>query len=267
MFQDPDLCNCHVYVLSFLVPCNDTSLKHVHYIFKRVSFGVGRNTGYKAAKGSKNNYLYYIFLDGDIHLTFNKYTKAEQKSKTPLLVFTEFLLNYQPAGAVVDYHDLVSMTRSSWYSLGKGYPMYDLITVVGYDACFNAYHRDAAELLFPLLNLDGISAWFSQFYIIYHVHVAFYGQIVRFPYITAMNPEHGSYKKGAFLDNRAIYDSIINEIKIRTPAHLRNHMVFNHLYNYTQRQFREVVHEMRMKEYICLEPPKPKSKIIPYVEW
>lgn len=252
-FGNATSCDCHVFILSYKTPCNDTSLKHVHYFHQKVSFSPGRNIGFYEARKTKHNFLYYIFLDDDVHLVFNKYTPKEIKNEgSSFKVFTKFLLDYEPAGAVANAWDNYGNELKYCNKTNK-IPF--VVTIIWFDAMFNAFHRDTVDILLPLYNIDSKSAWLSQMHVIYNVKVAFYGQFVRFPYITAVNPMHRAYKRGLYYEDKQLHNSIINDIKSRTPYNLRNYSVFEHL-NHSPKQIAE--------DGLCIPPPKPKSKIIPY---
>lgn len=109
-------CDCQVFMVSYKTPCNDSSpLDHVHYFHDKVSFSSERNIGFYEPQKTKHNFLHYIFLDDDVQLVFNKYTPKEMKNKgSPLNVFTRLLLEYEPAGAAVNFHDLYARTIKKW---------------------------------------------------------------------------------------------------------------------------------------------------------
>ena len=110
-------------------------------------------------------------------------------------------MEYQPAGAIGDYDGLYDIYKKSWNQKCKFYPRQTLIRTLSSDACFNAFHKNVTKVLFPMHDLDTSSIWLSQIYVIYHTYVAFYGQIMRFPYVTANNGIHRPYKAGLHLNN------------------------------------------------------------------
>jgi len=102
--SDPLKCRCDVIVLSYKTECLEKSTPHIRYLFgNETTWGSGRNKLYFHAIQRKLDYLYYIFLDDDITLQFSKSATPEMMRLTPISVFQDWLLDYEPAVGVGDY--------------------------------------------------------------------------------------------------------------------------------------------------------------------
>ena len=68
-------CQCDVIVYSYKEECLKNQHKHITYVYEpnvTSTWNTGRNILYKIARDRNVSYLYYIFLDGDIYLEYNK---------------------------------------------------------------------------------------------------------------------------------------------------------------------------------------------------
>lgn len=101
-------CKCHVIFLSFKKECEqENSPSHITYMFDNsTTWRTGRNKLYSVeAINRKSGYIYDIFTDEDVELRFNSATSPEMKQRTPIQVFQNWLLDYEPAVGVADYKD------------------------------------------------------------------------------------------------------------------------------------------------------------------
>ncbi|KAL9979863.1 hypothetical protein ACROYT_G017586 [Oculina patagonica] len=110
---DEKTCNCDVIVLSFRTVCQEEKRPQISYIFAGgVSWNLGRNILYFVARKITPGFNYYIFLDDDVDLRFNKFTHQGMKMFTSFKAFEEWLLDYQPAVGIVDqqgFHGAISL--------------------------------------------------------------------------------------------------------------------------------------------------------------
>ena len=72
-------CNCDVIVLSFKTPCNDAAApRHISYLLDpKTTWISGRTSSSSLHSTEDPGYQYYIFLNDDTVLTFNKFTPPE----------------------------------------------------------------------------------------------------------------------------------------------------------------------------------------------
>ena len=84
-------CHCDVLVLSYKQTCNDTPPAHVEYISASspTSWSEGRNLLFGVAMGRSEKYLYYIFMDDDLHLKSK--SRHNRDSRNLWRVFETFL--------------------------------------------------------------------------------------------------------------------------------------------------------------------------------
>ena len=100
-------CHCDVLVLSCKQTCNDTPPAHVEYISasSRVptSWSEGRNLLFGVAMGRSEKYLYYIFMDDDLHLKSKSHHNRD--SRNLWRVFETFLRRIEPAVGALDTNE------------------------------------------------------------------------------------------------------------------------------------------------------------------
>ena len=82
-------CKCDVILLSNKKECKqENSPSHITYMFDNsTTWGTGRNKLYFEAINRKSGYIYYIFTDDDVELSFNSAASPEMKQRTPIHVF------------------------------------------------------------------------------------------------------------------------------------------------------------------------------------
>ena len=102
---DPETCDCDVIVLSFRTRCReDNQPTHVSYLFDpNTGWASGRNLLFFAALDRKPGYHYYIFINDDTVLEFNKFTPVDMTKMSPFRAVEKWLLDYEPAVGVLDY--------------------------------------------------------------------------------------------------------------------------------------------------------------------
>ena len=256
------LCNCHVYVISFKEPCDQTNASHIFYLHdKSVGWSGGRNLGYFAAR--KRGYLYYILFDDDVSLTYNEYTPKEfiNNKIAPLQIFTQFLLTDLPAAAAIDFNSLTPANdvRNKWHRECKRTEVPKTIPVYHVDALFNAFHKDVAVYLLPYYEKhDQTSFWLSQVYLMFKFQVVFYGRFEYFPFISCHNPAHRYNITGHFhhLQNLHIRKDMVDTMREQTPAEYKNHPRFLSIMNYDFRS--------NFAGVLCVNPTKTRTEIVPY---
>lgn len=98
-------CRCDVIVLSYKKECREESPFHFTYLFDNTTtWGPGRNELFFRAMEKRMTYIYYIFLDDDVSLKFSAAATPAMTRLSPILVFQNWLLDYEPAVGIVDYN-------------------------------------------------------------------------------------------------------------------------------------------------------------------
>ena len=243
-----------VFVLSWERPCTATKyLRHVKYIFKEnTTWSEGRNLLYRHVKNASMDYMYYIFMDDDIRISFTE-TSFEQHYlrlgiRWPLRAFEDFLLKHEPAIGVTMYCWGMSCDLMKSFKLLQPLPEYLPVTIA-FDAAFNAFHRNAVDFMLPYrLDYERQSWWQSQKFVILAADLVFRGQILRFTPVVALNKEHREYPRQDWDNWGHIYNILKAEIpkKYReqvnwTPNYgninvrpiVRNNTVFTPMFNIT----------------------------------
>ena len=74
LLGDPDECRRDVIVFSFKKKCLNSTLSHVQYIYSSAptTLNTGKNLIYKAAQARNVDYLYYVFADDDVQLSYHE---------------------------------------------------------------------------------------------------------------------------------------------------------------------------------------------------
>ena len=235
-FGNSDICNCDVIVYSYKTNCTMNSLRHVQYIFdpSESTWTTGRNLLYRAAKDRGINYFYYIFLDEDIYLTYDADfgSLAKNQSISPLRAFEQFLLDYEPAVGMGNYYfhhtarEIMNFIKNSCqnnaYSNHSSFtsPLY--LSMGYFDACFNAYHRDALDDLLPYDTVrDALDWWTSHSIVVMKIELKFRGHAVMYTPVCVNNPLHRSYPQniGTVFDDLMTYS---HQLVAELPAQYQN---------------------------------------------
>ena len=223
-------CRCDVLVLSFKEECKENHLMHVQYFFStNTSWTEGRNFLYQRIKTRKHQYLYYIFMDDDIELSLHQnYTPAFMKSMAPLRTFEKYLVHHEPAVGVANYqgHDKAEDVFQKSKDLCKNWSnrtsMPTYLTTVFFDPCFNAFHRDAIDHIFPYpTEYDKTSWWHSGRHVPAAVEIIFRGHSVMFTPVVINNPVHRPYPRGDD-DLRKIWSSVVTWLRKGVPREFQN---------------------------------------------
>ena len=154
--SDASKCRCDVIVLSYKTECLEKGAPHITYLFDNAStWGSGGDKLYFQAIERRLDYLYYIFLDDDITLQFNKAATPEMMRLTPISVFQDWLLEYAPAVGIGDYerHDVSSLSRHYRMLMtcyNKTYKNIKLSHPILFGPLFTALHTNVLSHLFPM---------------------------------------------------------------------------------------------------------------------
>ena len=239
---NPEECQCDVIVFSFKEKCLNLAPSHVEYIDPRPStLNIGKNIMYQAAMSRNTDYLYYIFSDDDVEFQYNeKYTPFKMKSVPPLRSFEKFLISHEPAVGVPNYvhHHNSEQTIESFKDvcfphikpnqhllsnrtfIGTEMPLY--LTVVYFDAMFNAYHRDTMRDLLPFTTMFDKDWTYSQLQQIIKVELMFRGHAVMFTPVNAKNNMHRSYSRVEHRTATVAMKQIITEVSQDIPSQFSN---------------------------------------------
>ena len=210
-------CQCDVIVYSYKEECLKNQHKHITYVYEpnvTSTWNKGRNVLYKIARDRNVSYLYYIFLDGDIYLEYNKkFTPESMMSISPMRSFEQFLIYRNPGIGVTDYtphhgrefiiekvqqncnQNEANTKKSNRTSIDSLY-----LTSVHFDAIFNAFHRDIIDHILPYtLDYDNSSWHMSQRNLVSAVELKFRGQAILFTPVIAINTGHHEYPRDVSL--------------------------------------------------------------------
>ncbi len=129
----------------------------------------GRNRLLEEAKlraaQNKTDYLYYIFMDEDCQVEEDKELAASLNIKltgNPFRTFEQCLLKWQPA---------VGYTRYDWQHY---IPDTEVNLGYNFDANFNAFHREALDVLLPYYTGFDAESWLYSQLLICHLSAMFY---------------------------------------------------------------------------------------------
>lgn len=229
-----------VVVLSWKNPCNEAKARHfshIQYLHKPdTTWGEGRNILYRFAKSLSKKYLYYIFLDDDIKFYFiNSFYKQYFLTRSiysPLHAFEQFLRKHEPAVGMPMHCSIClrptqtkgEMERLCCDKMKQVDPLPSYLPVtIHFDAAFNAFHKDAVDLLLPYrLHYESQSWWESQKFVILASDILFRGQVLRFSPATVIDTKHRNYPKSE-LDNWSV---IYNMLKSEIARGYRNKLIF-----------------------------------------
>ena len=217
-----------VLILSWKQPCaqeNSRHLKHIKYIYKaNSSWSEGRNILYHFVKEMPKNYLYYIFMDDDMTFDFNSDFSKRYRDlgiNSPLQAFENFLLKHEPAIGLPLYCGERNSPNCDKMKRLKPIPEYLPVTI-WFDAAFNAFHRNAVDLMLPYrLDYEQKSWWQSQKFVILAADLIFRGQILRFAPVIASNNVHREYPRWD-ADNWA---HIYNILKDEMPNEFKDKVI------------------------------------------
>jgi hypothetical protein len=228
---DPLTCNCDVIVLSYRAECQENNQSHVSYLFDpNTLFASGRNVLFFAAMDRRPGYHYYIFLNDDTVLRYNRFTPAHMKKLSPFRAVENWLLDYEPVVGVLNYdhHGVKHILKLRKNLCGINETSLVLPTVF-YDAVFNAYHHKAIEHILPYpTQYERGCVFCSNRQAMIAVEVKFGGQAFLFAPVTGGNPLHRRD------DNRRIKmkareREFVEKFRREAPAKLRSHAIFEQI--------------------------------------
>ena len=155
-------------------------------------FASGRNVLFFAAMDRRPRYHYYIFLNDDTTLEYNKSAPADLKTLSPFRAVETWLLDYEPVVGVLNYdhHGAGHILNIRKKSCGIKNASLVLLTVF-YDALFNAYHYRAIEHILPYpVQYERGCVFCSNRKAMIAVEVKFGGQALLFAPVTGGNLLH-----------------------------------------------------------------------------
>lgn len=145
---------------------------------------------------AKDDYEYFIFMDDDITLS------------EPFSKFEEFLLKYKPAIGYpkYDWHGSLNTKRRffsnpiywlrNYWFIKFRHNIQKPISWVSFDACFNAFHRDALPVCLPYVTkYDSTSWWWSQEMLYFPAFSQYLGNTKQANLIVASNHKSDSYPR------------------------------------------------------------------------
>ncbi|XP_078380720.1 uncharacterized protein LOC144663582 [Oculina patagonica] len=230
---DPENCNCDVIVLSFRAKCTEDKQSHVSYLFDpNTYFASGRNVLYFAAMERRPGYHYYIFINDDTVLKYNRFTPIAMKKLSPFRAVEKWLLDYEPAVGVLNYvpHDGAGIVLQRRRDLCGIKDNSLVLPTVFFDAIFNAFHHKAVQHILPYQTQYEPEYMFSSNrHTTIVVEVKFGGQALLFAPVTAGNPLHREYNRIP-RNMLEISREFIESIKQQAPSKLRNNALFDQLH-------------------------------------
>ena len=231
---DPATCNCDVLVLSYQDKCQADQDKqsHISYLFDpNTLFPSGRNVLFFAAMKRRPGYHYYIFLNDDTVLKFNRFTPTNMTKMSPFRVVEKWLSDYEPAVGVLDYkqHGASIMLDIRRHICGITETSL-IIPTVFFDAIFNAFHHKAVEHILPYpTQYERECIFTSNRNTMIVVEVKFGGQALLFAPVTANNLKHRRHDKKCREKLITAMREFTGRIKQEAPLKLRNHVIFKML--------------------------------------
>lgn len=259
-------CRCDVIVLSYHKACqSEWNPPHITYLFdKNSTWRTGRNLLYThATMKGKPRYTYYIVTDDDVFLKFNQAASEEMKQLTPLQVFQNWLLEYEPAVGVVDYagaNEAQKVRERTRKNCGI-YINNNSTTnpTVYFDPLFNAFHANAAHHIFPLLNQrENVSWWYTLRHVISNVELKFRGQALIFFPISVENSLHRNYPRTLENAQEAWRDYIEN-VRMQAPVKYANHRLF-------KEYKKDPIHYVETSRTYCMKVTRHRP-IIPFAHF
>ena len=229
---DPQSCNCDVIVLSYRAKCQESNHSHVSYLFDpNTLFASGRNVLFFAAMDRRPGYHYYIFLNDDTTLEYNKFAPEDMKKLSPFRTVETWLLDYEPVVGVLDFkhHGANYILKFRKQSCGINETASLVLPTVFYDALFNAYHHKAIEHILPYpTQYERGCVFCSNRQAMIAVEVKFGGQALLFAPVTGGNPLHRR-DNNLRIKMAAREREFVEYIRQEAPAKLRSHAIFEQL--------------------------------------
>ena len=219
-------CRCDVVVLSYQKECREEKLSHITYLFdETTTWGSGRNKLFFHTVERRPSYTYYIFTDDDIFLRFNDAATLEMKQLTPIRVFQNWLLDFEPAVGVVDYwfrkegktlRDRMRKICGISNSTSLANP------TIFYDPLFNAFHAKAVRHIFPLdTRHERTTWWLTDKHVTAVVELTFRGQSLLFFPVTVVNRLHRKYPR-SLKGTKEAWQEFIANVEKKIPSQYAN---------------------------------------------
>ena len=225
-------CRCHVIVLSYKNECLEKGAPHIIYMFDNgTTWGSGRNKLYFYAIQRRLDYLYYIFLDDDITLKFSRAATRKMMRLTPISVFQDWLLDYEPAVGVGDYLEKDGSRKLRWRirtACNKKVVKKTRLAnpTILFDPLFNAFHAKAVRHIFPLeIRHENRNWWLTDKYVASVVELKFRGQALMFFPVAVGNLLHRPYPQ-SFDGTTKAWRGFIKAIQKKTLTQYKNHSLF-----------------------------------------
>lgn len=177
-------------------------------------------------------YIYYIFLDDDVSLKFRAAATPAMTRLSPILVFQNWLLDYEPAVGIVDYklrregETVLRRRRTVCHARQRMADTPLASPTIFFDPVFNAFHAKAVSHIFPLdTRHEKVNWWLIDKYVASAVELKFRGQALLFFPVTVENPLHRPYPRS----NRGritAWQGFIEDIQKQSPAQYKNNSLF-----------------------------------------
>jgi hypothetical protein len=212
---DGSTCDCDIIMFGYKEKCHEAkneTLKHVEYIHRNgTTWNTGRNYLYEHAMKRKTAYLYYIFMDDDVFLRPNADSNVNANSLGLWRSFENFLVEYEPAVGIASYCSSKTTVCKEKTNKPGETGVYVLSAII-FDACFNAFHRDALPYLLPYnLKDEDKSWWYSQHYVGLLAKHYFPGSILIYGNVNIVNGGHTKYPRTPNLERLKQLDLVISK--------------------------------------------------------
>ena len=224
-------CRCDVIVLSYKIKCQKERPPHVTYLFDNTTtWGSGRNKLFFLAMNRRPGYTYFIFTDDDVSLKFNSAATPDMKHFSPIRIFQDWLLDYEPAVGVVDFEEQKEgqkVRNKIKTNCGITNSTSVANPTIFFDPLFNAFHARTARHIFPLdTTHERVSWWLTDKYVCSAVELKFRGQALLFFPVTVENLLHRSYPR-SLRGTRKAWQEFIQIIQQGAPAKYVNQSLFH----------------------------------------
>lgn len=254
-------CRCDVVVLSYKKECREKKLRHISYLFDETStWGSGRNKLFFHTMERRPGYTYYIFTDDDISLRFNDATTLEMRQLTPIRVFQNWLLDFEPAVGVVDYGSQGNQLRDRMRKICGISNITSLANpTIFYDPLFNAFHAKAVRHIFPLdTRHERVSWWITDKYVASVVELKFRGQALLFFPVTVGNPLHRNYPR-SLAGTKKSWQAFIAGVEMEIPTQYANN-------SFIQEYKRDPPQYTRTSRTYCMNVTR-RQPIVPFAHF
>lgn len=183
--------NSDIITLTFDEPIKpDEFLSTLNLYYPDSTWAEGRNKQLEVAKGLYTKYLYYIFIDDDVHFIKGSFNEFEQ-----------YLLKYEPAIGV----PLLTIIQNSF----RYNPTLKIQHPVALDVQYQAFHINTINenIVMPLVTLFDSKSWYYSCEIADFLILSYYaGRTLQFNKIIVDNLGHYWNKENSFsIDSKSKY--------------------------------------------------------------